>query len=66
MRTTYITKTPDQAGAFLISAKAIAENGGNIVRVNYNKAVDENALFIEVEATEEQQAKIAARLKEVE
>ena len=66
MRTTYITKTPDQAGAFLISAKAIAENGGNIVRVNYNKAVDENALFIEVEATEEQQASIAARLKEVE
>ena len=66
MRSTYITKTPDQAGAFLISAKAIAENGGNIVRVNYNKAVDENALFIEVEATEEQQKRIAARLKEVQ
>ncbi|MDO5118914.1 MAG: hypothetical protein Q4G41_03020 [Coriobacteriales bacterium] len=66
MRSTYITKTPDQAGAFLISAKAIAENGGNIVRVNYNKAVDENALFIEVEATKEQQERIAARLKEVE
>ncbi len=66
MRSTYITKTPDQAGAFLISAQAIAENGGNIVRVNYNKAVDENALFIEVEATEQQQKRIAERLKEVQ
>ena len=66
MRSTYITKTPDQAGAFLISAQAIAENGGNIVRVNYNKAVDENALFIEVEATEEEQERIAAKLKEVQ
>ena len=66
MRTTYITKTPDQAGAFLVSTRAIAEIGGNIPRVNYNKAVDANALFIEVDATEEQHARIAARLKEIE
>ena len=66
MRTTYITKTPDQAGAFLVSTRAIAECGGNIVRVNYNKAVDANALFIEVDATEEQHARISARLKEIE
>lgn len=66
MRTTYITKTPDQAGAFLVSTRAIAECGGNIVRVNYNKAVDANALFIEVDATEEQHERIAARLKEIE
>ncbi len=66
MRTTYITKTPDQAGAFLVSTRAIAENGGNIVRVNYNKAVDANALFIEVDATPEQHERIAARLKEIE
>ena len=66
MRKTYITKTPDQAGAFLVSTRAIAECGGNIVRVNYNKAVDANALFIEVDATEEQQERIAARLKEIE
>ena len=65
MRKTYITKTPDQAGAFLISTRAIAENGGNIVRVNYNKAVDANALFMEVDATEEQHARIAARLEEI-
>ena len=66
MRKTYITKTPDQAGAFLVSTRAIAECGGNIVRVNYNKAVDANALFIEVDATEEQQERIAAKLKEIE
>lgn len=65
MRKTYITKTPDQAGAFLVSTKAIAENGGNIVRVNYNKAVDANALFMEVDATEAQHAAIAARLEEI-
>lgn len=66
MRKTYITNTPDQAGAFLVSTRAIAENGGNIVRVNYNKAVDANALFMEVDATEEQHERIAARLEEIQ
>lgn len=65
MRKTYITKTPDQAGAFLVSTRAISENGGNIVRVNYNKAVDANALFMEVDATEEEHRRIAARLEEI-
>ena len=65
MRKTYITNTPDQAGAFLVSTRAISENGGNIVRVNYNKAVDANALFMEVDATEEQHAAISARLEEI-
>ena len=66
MRKTYITKTPDQAGAFLVSTRAIAEIGGNIVRVNYNKAVDANALFMEVDGTPEQHERIAAKLKEIE
>ena len=66
MRKTYITKTPDEAGAFLVSVRAISEQGGNIVRVNYNKAVDANALFIEVDATTYQHEAIAAKLKEIE
>ena len=66
MRKTYITSMPDQAGAFLTASKAIAECGGNMVRVNYNRAVDTRTLLIEVEATEEQQERISARLKDIE
>ena len=66
MRKTYITTMPDQAGAFLTASKAIAECGGNIVRVNYNRAVDTRTLLIEVDATESQQELIAARLKDIE
>ncbi len=66
MRKTYITTMPDQAGAFLTASKAIAESGGNIVRVNYNRAVDTHTLLIEVEATEDQQEVISRRLKDVE
>ena len=49
-RKTYITRMPDKAGAFLLASKIIARNGGNIVRVNYNRAVDTHTLFIEVSA----------------
>lgn len=49
-RETYITKMPDKAGAFLKASEVISTNGGNIVRVSYNKAVDAHTLFIEVEA----------------
>ena len=66
MRKTYITSMPDQAGAFLTASRAIAECGGNIVRVNYNRAVDIRTLLIEVEASEEQQERISARLKDIE
>ncbi|MDI9589498.1 MAG: hypothetical protein QM302_00370 [Acidobacteriota bacterium] len=66
MRKTYITNMPDQAGAFLTASKAIAECGGNIVRVNYNRAVDTRTLLIEVDATEEQQELISDRLKDIE
>ncbi len=65
MRKTYITTMPDQAGAFLTATKVITEVGGNIVRVNYNRAVDTNTLLIEVEADEQQQERISKRLEEV-
>ena len=47
MRKTYITKMPDKAGAFLKASQIISNFGGNIVRVNYNKAIDLHTLFIE-------------------
>ena len=65
MRKTYITNMPDQAGAFLTATRVITEAGGNIVRVNYNRAVDTHTLLIEVDATEEQQEIISKRLEEV-
>lgn len=62
MKKTYVTKMPDKAGAFLVAGKIIANHGGNIVRVNYNKAVDLHTLFIEVSATEEQHKLIKSEL----
>lgn len=44
---------PDKAGAFLKASRLIAGQGGNIVRVSYNKAVDQHTLFIDVEASED-------------
>lgn len=53
MKTTYITRMPDTAGAFLKASRAIAARGANIARVSYNKAVDVHTLFIEVSAEPE-------------
>ena len=63
MKKTYVTKMPDKAGAFLVAGKIIASHGGNIVRVNYNKAVDLHTLFIEVSASEEEHSQIQDELK---
>ena len=64
IRKTYITRMPDQSGAFLLAGRIISEVGGNIVRVNYNRAVDTHTLFIEVAADEAQHARIEQRLRE--
>lgn len=63
-RITYITRMPDKAGAFLVAGKIISARGGNIVRVNYNKAVDTHTLFIEVAAKEEEHTLIQKDLIE--
>ena len=59
---TYITKMPDKAGAFLQASRIISKNGGNIVRVNYNKSVDVHTLFIEVFGNESCHEKIWEQL----
>ena len=64
MKKTYVTKMPDKAGAFLVASRIVASHGGNIVRVNYNKAVDLHTLFIEVAADEEQHSSIEKELTE--
>ncbi|MCR4939545.1 MAG: MBL fold metallo-hydrolase [Treponemataceae bacterium] len=64
MKKTYVTRMPDKAGAFLVAGRIIARQGGNIVRVNYNKAVDLHTLFIEVSADQKQHEKIAEELSE--
>ena len=63
MRKTYITKLPDKAGTFLKASQIISSFGGNIVRVNYNKAIDLHTLFIEVSASSENHEKIEEELK---
>ena len=64
MRKTYITKIPDKAGAFLKASQIISSQNGNIVRVNYNKAIDLHTMFIEVSAAEENHKKIKSELEE--
>ncbi len=64
MHKTYVTRMPDKAGAFLVASRIISNYGGNIVRVNYNKAVDTHTLFIEVSATEDQHGSIEHDLKD--
>lgn len=55
---------PDKVGAFLVAGRIIARYGGNIVRVNYNKAVDLHTLFIEVAASDEQHKLITEELSD--
>lgn len=54
MKRTFTTIMPDTIGAFLKADKCITDIGLNITRVSYNKAVDTNMLFIEVEGEEKQ------------
>ncbi len=65
VKQTYITRMPDKAGAFLQASRIIAENGGNIVRVNYNKSVDVHTLFIEVNAEESAHKHILRELSDI-
>lgn len=61
----YVTKVPDKAGAFLLASRIVLQNGGNIVRVSYNKAVDLHTLFLDVEAEEDALARIGGELRDV-
>ncbi len=65
MNKTYITIMPDKAGSFLKASSIISRDGGNIIRVNYNKTVDIHTLFIEVSATEEQHELITKKLHKI-
>ena len=49
MKKTYVTTMPDHIGAFLKASRCFESLGLNITRVSYNKAVDVNTLFIDVE-----------------
>lgn len=64
-RISYVTNMPDKTGAFLLASKIIARNNGNITRVSYNKAVDLHTLFIDVEASDEDQKNIEKELESV-
>ncbi len=62
MKKTYATSVDDHVGAFLATCRTIAGEGLNITRVSYNKAIDEHAIFIEVEGTPEEHATLEAKL----
>ena len=62
---TYVTRTPDRAGAFKAAAGIIAAQGGNLARVSYNKAVDAHTIFLDVTATEEAHKEIQRMLAQI-
>lgn len=64
MRKTFITKMPDETGAFLTASRMIARAGVNITRVSYNKAVDVHTLFIDVSGTSEQIESVSKELEQ--
>ena len=53
MRRTFVTRVEDKVGSFLKAAKIIGSCGGNIVRTSYNRSVDSNTMFLDVEADDE-------------
>lgn len=63
MKRSYMTTMPDKSGAFLAASRIILRHGGNITRVNYNKAVDAHMLFVDVDAGEAEQACIRRDLE---
>ena len=65
MKKTYITTMPDRIGAFLRACECFASLGINIKRVNYNKAIDSQTLFIDVEGDEDKLLIADSRLAEI-
>ena len=65
MKKTYITTMPDRIGAFLRACECFASLGINIKRVNYNKAIDSQTLFIDVEGDEDKLLIADSRLSEI-
>lgn len=63
MKKKYITRLPDQVGAFLRASEIISYLGGNIVRASYNRSVDVNTLFLDVQGTDEQIQNITEALE---
>jgi len=65
MKRSYITTMPDRIGAFLKASRLFSELDINITRVSYNKAVDSNTLFLDVEGEPDKLAEADRRLSEI-
>ena len=63
MKKTYIMTLPDSAGSLLQVSKIIAQEGGNIDRIDYQKAVDLHTLFLDVEASREELKNITEKFE---
>ena len=52
MRETFIIRLPSRAGVFMKVCDIVAQHGGSIFRINYNKGIDMNTVFLEIEGTQ--------------
>ena len=52
MKETFIVRLPNRAGVFIKVCDIIAQFGGSLVRINYNKGIDMNTVFLDVEGSD--------------
>ena len=52
MRETFIIRLPSRAGVFMKVCDIVAQHCGSIFRINYNKGIDMNTVFLEIEGTQ--------------
>ena len=64
MRETFIVRLPNKAGVFLKVCDIVARFGGSIFRINYNKGIDMNTVFLEIEGSSEVLENIRDQLDE--
>ena len=65
MKKTYIMTMPDSAGSLLQVSRIVESEGGNIDRIDYQKAVDLHTLFLDIEASREELKNITQRFNEL-
>lgn len=61
----FIAKMPDAPGALQKAAEVIKRHGGNITRIHYDREIDSNTVFFEINAEGEEYERILEELKRI-
>lgn len=61
----FVTNVPDRLGVLVQTCRLVAEKGGNMSRISYNRAVDSCTLFLDVVGEEEALEAITEEFKKL-